>query len=104
MDIDERRVQNIEDRVRELAQEVGTAGAVNVERQKTLFNTLGSIEVRVGKLDDRVAELAHDIHVRMDNIRTVTNKRLDGWLTAIAGASVLSTGTLALLIITRGLK
>lgn len=109
-DILERRLLTLEERLTQLAQESATHGAVCLERQKTIFNMLASLESQISKLDDKIDKMGNDqagrvvdMHTRIDAIRTSTNKRLDGWLTAIAGAGIFSTASLTILILTRGL-
>lgn len=102
--VDERRILYLEERTRDLVQEVATHSAVDIERQKMILNTLASIEGQISKLDDRMTKLTADVHTRIDIVRTTTSKRLDGWLAAIAGAGIMSTGSLVLLIVSRGLK
>ena len=102
--MEDERIIRVEERVRDLAQEIATHGAVCVERQKMTLNTLASVEVRLDRVSDAVDRLSKDMHSRLDTIRQSTSKRLDAWLTAIASAGVLSTASLVFLIITRGLK
>ena len=104
MAIDDERFLHIEERTRDLVQEMATHSAVCIERQKMTLNTLASIEVRLDRVSDGVAKLSNDMHTRLDSIRHSTHKRLDMWLTAIAGAGILSTASLVFLIMTRGLK
>src|SRR5258708_1970427 len=112
----------LRDTVSILRQQFGVHEAISLERQKTTFNSLASIDHQVSELRKQLVKMfdqlqeqvdrkiRHNneqqndnntvIHDRIDKVST----RMNSWMTALAGAAVLSTGTLLVLIVTHGLK
>ncbi len=87
------RMQVLEERFMELSLVVNTHNAVCLERQKTTYHTMASIEGQIDALSNRMDRGLERLSGRMINI-----------MIAICSGAILSTGSLLVLIITRGLK